>query len=541
MTIPENILPLNKVGENYFLDLPFLVKGKLVDPPESDPEKIIAAFEKKVNEEGKQPRDVTYLKLDNAQVLREPLIDREAMVYHDSFLYQVMPLVNPVEAGYFDPSLLVDELYNMPYKEVLSYLDRVSEVLAGGGKLAARGHEIAELTSDIPDGFLGIACHSFGIILSPETASKMAENELGYLGRSGSEYLDGWVETPLAALPGAAELRAKTIFGDGEQQAEPKNATVRAMPTRQLHITAGNAPAIPVISVMRSLATKSPALIKMPYGVTVPGALLGMAMVEAGADHPLTKNTSIVYWQGGAEEVEDTFYRPAFFDRIVVWGAPDAVSNVKKKALFTKVLTFNPRYGVSFIGREAFPDHLEEVALKASTDSMIWNQKACIASLIHYVEGSEEDALTYAEKVAELMKRWDESMPNLVPPAIAGQVRRMRRGKLAGAKWFTNQKDGHFQSAVVYVPGEFDIMDHPMWRVIIVRRVDDLSDCMRYLHAAVSTVGIFPEERRIALRDYIAARGVSNIVPLGQNERLAPGMPHDGMMVLSELVDWKNA
>ena len=110
MTIPENILPLNKVGENYFLDLPFLVKGKLVDPPGSDPEKIIAAFEKKVKEEGKQPRDVTYLKLDDAQVLREPLIDRESMVYHNSFLYQVMPLVNPVEAGYLDPASLVDEL-----------------------------------------------------------------------------------------------------------------------------------------------------------------------------------------------------------------------------------------------------------------------------------------------------------------------------------------------------------------------------------------------------------------------------------------------
>ena len=45
----------------------------------------------------------------------------------------------------------------------------------------------------------------------------------------------------------------------------------------------------------------------------------------------------------------------------------------------------------------------------------------------------------------------------------------------------------------------------------------------------------------MALRDQIAASGVSNVLPLGQCERIVPGAPHDGMMVLSELVDWKTA
>ena len=39
----------------------------------------------------------------------------------------------------------------------------------------------------------------------------------------------------------------------------------------------------------------------------------------------------------------------------------------------------------------------------------------------------------------------------------------------------------------------------------------------------------------------IGARGVSNILPLGQVGYTYPGMPHDGMMVLSEMVDWKTA
>jgi hypothetical protein len=57
----------------------------------------------------------------------------------------------------------------------------------------------------------------------------------------------------------------------------------------------------------------------------------------------------------------------------------------------------------------------------------------------------------------------------------------------------------------------------------------------------VSTAGVYPEERRLELRDQILARGVSNVFPLGQCECVYAGMPHDGMRVLSELVDWKNS
>jgi len=75
----------------------------------------------------------------------------------------------------------------------------------------------------------------------------------------------------------------------------------------------------------------------------------------------------------------------------------------------------------------------------------------------------------------------------------------------------------------------------------MIRQVNDLKDALGYLHQGVSTVGVYPEARRIELRDSIAARGVSNVLPLGQCERVFPGAPQDGMIVLNELVEWKNA
>jgi hypothetical protein len=116
----------------------------------------------------------------------------------------------------------------------------------------------------------------------------------------------------------------------------------------------------------------------------------------------------------------------------------------------------------------------------------------------------------------------------------------MRRGKYVNASWYVNERAGAFVSGVVVAPAGFDVLDHPMSRLVVVRPVDDLAGVLKYLSQSVSTAGVFPEGRRIALMNMIVSSGVSNVLPLGQCERAYAGMPHDGMPVLSQLVDWKN-
>jgi hypothetical protein len=322
---------------------------------------------------------------------------------------------------------------------------------------------------------------------------------------------------------------------------ESAKSYVRAMPTRQLHITAGNAPEVPLISALRAVLTKSAAVIKLPYGATLTGALFSVAATAAAPEHPITKNLSMVYWPGGEESIENILFMPNVFDRVVVWGSPETVASVQSRAVFTRVICLNPRYGVSLIGNEAFSGNLEETGMKASMDVMIYNQKACTSSLVHYVEGTEEQANEYAGALCKVLGKWDREISNFVPPSAIGQIKRMRRGKYANARWYVNNRSGDFSSGVVVMPGEFDILDHPMCRLVVVRPVASLEDALKYLNQYVSTTGVYPEERRLELRDRITTRGVSGVLPLGQCERIYAGMPHDGMRVLSELVDWKNA
>jgi Acyl-CoA reductase (LuxC) len=181
-------------------------------------------------------------------------------------------------------------------------------------------------------------------------------------------------------------------------------------------------------------------------------------------------------------------------------------------------------------------------ARRAAADTVIWNQRACIASLVHYVESDEAGALRYAEALRDALAAADAVAPAAPSPAAAGWIQRLRRGTLAGSRWLPVGGAGRdLRAAVVLVPGPFDLGQHPLSRVVMVRRVDRLEEAVALCHRGVSTAGVYPEARRLALRDALAARGVSNVLPLGGCERAWAGMPHDGMRVLADLVDWVNA
>ena len=490
------------------IHVPFLIKGNIVKPSDLIREQIETAF-------AGMDKDVRYRKLPEGQLIREPIIDRISMKYTGDYTYQVMPPVNAQDLIETDIDKLVRGPYALSVEDILGYLESIAAILGNNLDLVGRVIEMSRLTSEFPDSFLDNWFASIHRFINRDIARQMIVSEMALWGKPGSEFLNGWVEV------------------------SPKSF-IRAMPTRQLHITAGNTPEVPVISALRAILTKSAAVIKLPFGATLTGSMLAMAAASM-PDHPLTQNLSLVYWQGGDESIENELFTPNAFDRIVVWGSPETVNSVQPRVGYTRSIFFNPRFGISLIGREAFTNRLEEASELAATDSLIYNQKAYTSSLVHYLEGTEEQANQYAGILCQTLRKWDDTVPQFISSSARGQIKSMRRGKYGGAQWYVNEKDGEFTSGIVVIPGEFDILDHPMCRLVIVHHVNQLSEALKYVHPGVSTAGVYPEERRLVLRDSLLARGVSNVLPLGQCERLFAGMPHDGLPVLSQLVDWKNS
>ncbi len=525
---------LFRMDGDGMIRVPILLKGVLRAPAQMSRAEAERAF-------SAQGADGTWARAGGNLVLREPVYHRASLERSGAFAYTVLPDFRPEEVIEADPvAVLAERLAPMPFSGVVEWLDGVRKALdKAAGFVDAVRRDTAGM-SEHPDMWHDGGFAAFPFLLDSEAARKMVDRELSSWGIPGTGLLEGWQPLPEPA-PAAdpAPLMAAALFPDEPFFRETRAPKIRAFPTRQLHITAGNAPQVPLISLLRAVLTKSAAVLKAPFGAVVPAALLGMAAAVALPDHPITKSLSIVYWPGGEPSYEDALLSPGSFDRIVVWGAPEAVESVKKKALYTKVLAFNPRYGVSFLGREAL-QNLETAAARAATDSLVANQKACIASQIHYVEGSMEEAASYAEALKKALSAFDAAAPNLILPAVRGNLKRLMRGLFVNARWFINERDGFFTSGAVLPDGEFPLSALTMSRLVMVRAVPDLTLALKYLHPGVSTVGVYPPERLEIMADSIAARGVSNVVDLGRAGSGFGGQPHDGMMVLSELVDWKN-
>ncbi len=508
--------------------LPFLVKGRLVTPPGITRQQAEDAFRN-------IDRDTVYVRLPAGQILRQPLYDKERRELAGDYIYYIMPMIAAAELIETNIDKLVRELYALNVNEILSYLESIVAELTSNPGFVIKVMELYRLTTGFPEIILDNMLISISSYFSREAARQMIDNELSSWGKPGSEFLNGWVEIPVQPFSGSAV----GILSSGITPVI--KSSIRAMPTRQLHITAGNVPEVPLASIMRTVLTKSAATIKLPAGAMIPGALYSLAAAAVAPDHPLTRSLSVVYWPGGDTSIESQLFKAGSYDRIVVWGAPETVAAVQAQAKFTRTVFFNPRYGISLIGREAFSANLDDIAGRAVADVMIQNQQSCTASLVQYIEANDEQVKQFARHLQNRLAEWDNLANGFVMPPAIGQIKDLKRGRYSQADWYLNEKDGRYTSGVVVMRDEFDLLDHPLSRLVIIRPVADLHDVFRYLSQNVSTVGVFPESRRMELRDDIAARGVSDIFPLGECEKMYAGMPHDGMLVLSDLVDWKNA
>lgn len=488
---------------------------------------------------------------DDGLELREATIDRARMRPDGRSRLLRLPRVGAPELLYDDPGAVRSRLAAVPFAALRDWLDAAAELLDPDGPLGRRARALVGAASDLADPLLDAALRLNATMLRAAAVQAVVDRELAVGDVPGSRLLDEWVEVDGPAWDGpTAALRAALV----PAQAPAPAPRIRALPTLQIHVTAGNAPVVATASALRLLAARGGGVVKLPAGAVLPGAVLAVALHAAAEAHPAARPVldalSLVYWKGGDAALEARLFDPTVFDRVVVWGAPDAVESVGAlTAGAIRTLTFNPRYGVSLVGGEAAADDatLRAAARLAAADVLVWNQRACIASLVHYVEGeggapgrtAGDVAERWAAALREALADADRLVPGAPSAAALGQIQRMRRGSLVGARWHWVGGPGRdARGAVVVAPEAFDLSSHPLSRVVIVRGVPRLDEAVAHLHRGVSTAGVYPEPRRLALRDAIAARGVSNVVPLGHAERAFAGMPHDGMRVLADLVEW---
>lgn len=330
-------------------------------------------------------------------------------------------------------------------------------------------------------------------------------------------YLDGWV--------------SKTdIFGS--------KLSLRAFPPRMVHMLAGNAPSGCVASIVQGALVKAINLFKMPSSDPFTCVAVLRTMAEVDPNHPVIRSMSAIYWRGGDEQIERMVYRPQFFDRIVAWGGGDAINNViKYLGPGIQLVSFDPKSSISMIGAEAFESgaRIAEVAELAAEDVTVFNQDACLASRFLFVEGERAKIETFCAELQQRLgvdRAHGSAVAPPLPPDIREEIEVMQAMDDGFKVW------GRFDGRGLVILSDRPVDFHPMGKTANVVMVPTLDDAVRYVNVATQTIGVYPAERKVGLRDRIASAGGQRLCKLGGANKHALGGPHDAMFPLQRFVIW---
>ncbi|MEO6716254.1 MAG: acyl-CoA reductase [Novosphingobium sp.] len=349
----------------------------------------------------------------------------------------------------------------------------------------------------------------------------------------GVDYLDGWVP------------------GDGPYA----NCRVRAVGTRQLHITAGNVPVVAALTIVRGALTKSDVLIKAPSNDPLTANAICRSLIDIDASHPVTKHVAVAYWKGGDEEMDRQIVRVSRIDKITAWGGMSSVKHIQKFLTPGIDLTaLNPKYSMSVVGKEALASEaaMEEAAMGIAVIAGFYNQTACANTRIVYVESDTDD--DSIEKMIELGSKIVAAFKTLptvlsTPFAKANQDLEAEIEAIALEDDFYHVEGNTLTGGVIIskFADRVDFFDQLNNRVVNLVPIADLTEITKWCDDTTQTVGVYPESLRERLLDPFALAGVQRLVSLTGGDAmqlfhdmhtLPPGMPHDGIEPLRRNVRW---
>lgn len=349
----------------------------------------------------------------------------------------------------------------------------------------------------------------------------------------GSAFLDGWVP----------------------RDSHGGRHRVRAVGTRQLHITAGNVPLVAAATIIDGALSKSDILIKSPSNDPLTANAIARTMIELDASHPVTKHVAVAYWKGGDEVMEQQIVRTTRIDKITAWGGMSSVKHIQKYLQpGLDLIALNPKFSISLIGAEALEsdEALDEAATGIAVMSGLMNQTACVNTRMVYVEcGDDDESLAKLEDLGRRIVAAYKTLPSFFSTPAAGPNPELEAELESAAMeddFYTvmgNTVDGGV--VISRFPDRVDFFEQLNNRVVNLVPVADLLDAIKWCDDTTQNVGIYPESLRDRVINPFSLAGVQQFVPLSGGDATKvyrefgtnpAGLPHDGIEPLRRSVRW---
>lgn len=423
--------------------------------------------------------------------------------------------------------VLLSDLMDTPVREIVDFLAEAGKRLRlednvwlqQSFDLALRAGGLAE---PILRGIYDELPHSF----DPDGMLGLIENTVGI------DYLDGWVPSP-----------------------KGQHCLIRAVGTRQLHITAGNVPVVAAMTVVRGALTKSDILIKSPSNDPLTANAIVRTLLDIDASHPVSKHLAVAYWKGGDEFMDSQIVRTTRIDKITAWGGMSSVKHIQKFLTPGIDLTaLNPKFSMSVIGKEALDSEeaMEEAATGIAVIAGFYNQTACANTRLVYVEcGTDDASLDKLAALGSKVVAAFKALPDVMSTPATTPNRDLEAELEAIAledDFYTVEGDTLSGGVVVSrFADRVDFFDQLNNRVVNLVPIADLTEVAQWCDDTTQTVGVYPESLRDRLVNPFALAGVQRLVPLQGGDpmqifhdmhKMPPGMPHDGIEPLRRSVRW---
>ncbi len=396
------------------------------------------------------------------------------------------------------------EINTTPIGEIISFLTEVGKLWANPDYgLKKEALEIMLHVTQFSEKELLEDFGNIPLVMSRDTfIDKVLDAEF-----QGSEILDDWV-----------------VRGGCEVKAVPRGSF--------LHILAGNVPGVEMVSLIRGLLTKNLNILKTAGANPVTPYYLLKSFMEVDPDHPVTRSTSVFYWNRGSE-LEKQIYKKV--NSACVWGGSDAVYAAWQYARpGLEILDYGPKRSMVFIGSSTLKDDekIQKAATALARDTTIHDQQACHSPQVVFVEGETEKFCTkLATELTNLAKVYPRGGESIDRQSERSHIRMMH--ELSGNRIY---HPGNHDWTIIVTKDFIDTAQSPLGRTLFVIPVDSLGDAVKYADKFTMVAAFSDRDDLKKYRDELAMQGVDRMTDVGRMGLLPADTPHEGRYDLSRLV-----
>ncbi|MDA3835766.1 MAG: hypothetical protein PF495_20535 [Spirochaetales bacterium] len=306
-------------------------------------------------------------------------------------------------------------------------------------------------------------------------------------------------------------------------------------------ILTANVPGLSYLPMVRSLMVKAPFIAKLASDEP----LFGPAWVQSveRIEPQLGQCVALCHWQGENRILEEALFTPC--ETVILYGGENTIHSLRKRiGGHKRIIEHGHKIGVLLVDTTSLnnADNAKDLAKRIAQDIAVFDQRACIAPQIAYVEQNGIiDPASLCALIEDALLQLETSLPPSTLSVDTGATLAMERN-LARFKSAQNTNFHLFEKGCATLvldpdPSFNSVLPTRFLRVCPVQSLREVLPLLEPVGTYLQNVGIeTDEETRYELADKLGSFGVSRITRPGLMHKPSMLWKHDGISSFSELV-----